>query len=520
MKDAVLQARGISKTFFATAALVDINLTLNAGDIHGLVGENGSGKSTLVKILAGVYQADEGTIEGPAGGTLDASNMTPSDSRDLGIHVVHQDFPIFGAASVAENLFLGRDFPTHAFARIDRKEIRRRAEWVLERFSVPARPDQKCDELDPAVRAMLAIARALQDCENTSDGVLILDEPTAALTQSEVETLLAAVRQYARDGQAILLVTHRLDEILDTCDVVTALRDGQLVATRPRAELDRGDLIEMIIGREFTPHVPEPDRELADDVDTDIPVLEMRNVTSDRVSDITLTVRPGEIVGVAGLVGSGRTELLEAVFGQRPRTAGTIDVLGEPLEGGPAEAMRRGVAMIPEDRGQDAAFGLLTVRENLSVSVLDSFWGGGRMKRRPERDEAAELISKFDISPPDPKATMSNLSGGNQQKVVLARWLRREPKLLLLDEPTQGVDIGAREQIHDVIRGAAKTGTGVLLVSSDVEELVELADRVLVLIEVRIASEARGVHVARDRLIGMVHAETPTSVLIQEGGAA
>jgi ribose transport system ATP-binding protein len=517
MSDAVLRARGISKTFFATAALSDIDLTLEAGQIHGLVGENGSGKSTLVKILAGVYQADEGQIVGPAGTEFDASKMTPSDSRDLGIHVVHQDFPIFGAASVAENLFLGRDFPTRAFGRIDRREIRRRASWVLERFSVPARPDQACDELDPAVRAMLAIARALQDCEDTSDGVLILDEPTAALTESEVETLLAATRQYARDGQAILLVTHRLDEILDTCDVVTALRDGQHVATKPRAEITRRHLIEMIIGREFVAHEAEARSEEVADLGGLPPVLEMRDVTSDRVRDISLSVRPGEIVGIAGLVGSGRTELLEAVFGQRPRDSGTVTVLGEELHGGPAEAMARGVAMIPEDRGQDAAFGLLTVRENLSVSVLDSFWGSGRMRRRPERDEAAELIRQFDIMPADPNATMSNLSGGNQQKVVLARWLRREPKLLLLDEPTQGVDIGAREQIHGVVRDAAKTGTGVLLVSSDVEELVELSDRVLVLIDGRIVSELRGEHVARDRLQGMVHAETPQSAAVNEG---
>jgi ribose transport system ATP-binding protein len=516
--DAVLEARGIAKTFFANAALRDIDLTLRPGEIHGLVGENGSGKSTLVKILSGVYQADEGTITGPAGEEFDASKMTASDSRALGIHVVHQDFPIFGAATVTENLFLGRQFPTRRFGMVDRKAMTERAAWVLERFAVPADPGQKCDELDPAVRAMLAIARALQDCEGTSDGVLILDEPTAALTESEVETLLAAVRGYAAEGQAILLVTHRLEEILDTCSVVTALRDGLHVGTKARAEIDRRVLIEMIIGREFAPHVAEPVAAAAGD-DGAVPVLEMENVTSDRVSDISLTVGPGEIVGIAGLVGAGRTELLEAVFGQRRRTAGDVRLLGEPLTGGPGNAMRKGLAMIPEDRGQDAAFALLTVRENLSVSVLDSFWGGGRMRRRPERDEAVELIEKFDIQPPDPTATMSNLSGGNQQKVVLARWMRRNPKLLLLDEPTQGVDVGAREQIHEIVRAAAKTGTGVLLVSSDAEELVELADRVLVLIEGRLVAELRGEQVARDRVLGMVHAETPESVIATQEGA-
>jgi ribose transport system ATP-binding protein len=515
----VLSARGISKTFAATKALDGVEIELKAGEIHGLCGENGSGKSTLVKILAGVYQGDEGTIESANGANSQASKMTPAEARKLGIRVVHQDFPIFDSLTVAENLFLGRTFPTRGPAGpIDRKAVRRHAEWVLDRFKVPAHPGQQCQELNPAVKAMLAIARALQDCEDASDGIVILDEPTAALTRTEVETLLGAIRGYARDGQAILLVTHRLDEILGTCDRVTVLRDGRLVGVRERHQTDRRDLVEMIVGRALSSEESaQPPAQLGGRVD-DALVLEMRGVNTARLHDVNLNVAAGEITGIAGLVGSGRTEILEAVFGQRPYDTGEVSVSGELLAGGgPAEAMARGVGMIPEDRGQDAAFALMSVRENLSVSVLSSFWGRGRMRGRAEYAEARELIRKYDISPADPDAVMSNLSGGNQQKVVLARWLRRKPTLLLLDEPTQGVDVGARAQIHGVIREAASEGAGVLLVSSDIEELVELSDRVVVLIDGRISTELRGERIDRDQLTYLVHAESSSpSASIQE----
>jgi ribose transport system ATP-binding protein len=506
----VLCARRISKTFAGTKALEDVDLELKAGEIHGLCGENGSGKSTLVKILAGVYQGDDGTIESAGGANSQASKMTPAEARKLGIRVVHQDFPIFGTMTVAENLFLGRSFPRRAaVGPIDRKAVRRHAEWVLDRFKVPAHPGQQCQELNPAVKAMLAIARALQDCEDASDGIAILDEPTAALTRAEVETLLAAIRGYALDGQAILLVTHRLDEILGTCDRVTVLRDGRLVAVRERHETDRRDLIEMIVGRALSADEPAQESAPMGDGANDGPALEMRGVGTPRLHDINLSVAKGEVVGIAGLVGSGRTEILEAVFGHRPYEVGEVAVSGALLAGGgPPEAMAHGVGMIPEDRGQDAAFALMSVRENLSVSVLGRFWSGGRMRGRAEYAEARELIRKYDISPPDPDAVMSNLSGGNQQKVVLARWLRRKPTLLLLDEPTQGVDVGARAQIHGVIRAAAKDGAGVLLVSSDIEELVELSDRVVVLIDGRISTELHGGRIDRDQLTYLVHAES------------
>jgi len=510
-----LSATGLCKTFFATKALVDVDLELRPAEIHGLVGENGSGKSTLVKILAGVYSADRGEVAGPHG-EIPAASLTPSLSRALGIRVVHQDFPVFGTMSVAENLFLGRTFPSR-FGRVDTRRMNAEAREALDRFNVPARPEQSCDELDPAVRAMLAIARALQDCDGADAGLLILDEPTAALTQTEVETLLAAVRRYAADGWSIALVSHRLDEILDTCDRVTILRDGRRIAVKARDELNRRTLVEAIIGRSLAAHHGEPLPDASAPTSAGSPVLAMHQVCTATSENLDLTVHEGEVVGVAGLIGSGRTELLETVFGTRPRSSGEVEIAGARLGGlGPAEAMAHGVAMIAEDRGRDSAFGLLTVRENLSVSVLPEFWTGGRISRRRENLATRELVERFDIQPPDPAALMSNLSGGNQQKVVLARWMRRDPKLLLLDEPTQGVDVGARQQVHDMIRAAAHGGTGVLLVSSDMEELVELSDRIVVMVAGQLIHSLTGDRIDRVRLSHLVHGDEPNAATEEE----
>jgi len=499
-----LRVRGVSKSFPGTRALRDVDLDLASAEVHGLVGENGCGKSTLVKIIAGVYQGDTGTVE-VGGQKLQASEMSPSTSRQLGIRVVHQDSPIFPTLTVTENLLLGGRFPVRRGGRIDWREARRRAAVVLERFHIEARPDALAADLDFAVRGMVAIARELQDSEEGERGILVLDEPTARLNEEEVDTLLAALRRYAADGQGIVLVTHRLDEVMEVCDRLTVMRDGRVVATRGCEDLDRRTLVEMIVGSalagEYAAARHEVDAESAGEI-----VARVRGLSSTTLREIDLDLPAGEIVGLAGVEGSGTSELLQTIYGCHPRAAGTVEVRGRELPAGQVRRARElGVEYVPPDRAADAAFSGMTVRENLSVGELGRYWRNGRMSRSREAADVAELIERFQISPPTGDALMSNLSGGNQQKVVLARAFRREPTLLLLDEPSNGVDVGARAQIHHAIRAAVDKGATALIASSDAEELTRLCDRILIFVEGRITSELRGEGIVRDSVLTLIH---------------
>lgn len=502
-----LRVSSVAKSFGGTHALTGVGLEVCAGEIHGLVGENGCGKSTLVKILSGIYQADEGELA-VGSETLDATDVSPAEMRRCGIRAVHQDTPMFGNMTIADNLFIGRSFPRR-LGRIDRAEMRRRAAAVLARFDIPTTPDALALEVDFAVRAMVAIARELQDFEAGIGGVLILDEPTAGLSEPEVETLLAAVRKYATDGHAIILVTHRLDEILDACDRVTVFRDGAFVTTRDAEGLDRHALVGLIVGneleREYETARPHDDAPAAS-----TPLLAVRGLHTSSVHDISFEVQPGEILGVAGLVGAGTSDVLAAVAGSERLVAGTIEIAGEALGPGIETARERGVAFVPRDRVADGAFSPLTVRENLAVGELRGYWRRGRMDRGREQSDAERLIAEFDIHPPDPSARLSNLSGGNQQKVMMARALRRDPRVLLLDEPTQGVDVGARAQIHRAIRGAVDAGAAAVVSSSDLEELVRISDRVLVLVAGRVAAVVSEYPIDRDTVATLVHSEPQT----------
>jgi ribose transport system ATP-binding protein len=333
---------------------------------------------------------------------------------------------------------------------------------------------------------MVAIARALQDQEGAGAGaVLVLDEPTASLPDPEVAQLHAALRRYAAAGQTILYVSHRLDEVLAVADRVSVLRDGRLVASEPTSGLTQDALVELILGRTI-----EPPSDAARVIDGDAVGLEVRGLVTGPLTGVDLVVRRGEIVGLAGLLGSGRTELLRAVFGAEPIDAGAVLVDGEPLDGGgPAAAMAKGVAYVPEDRAADATFAELGVRENLSAADLRRFWRRGRLRHAEEEAEAIDSIGRYLIRTPNGRPLMSTLSGGNQQKVVLARWLRRKPRGLLLGEPSQGVDAGARAEIHHLVKQAADEGAAVVVVSSDLEELISLCDRIAVLRGGRIVAE-------------------------------
>jgi len=471
----VLRANQVSKAFGATQALDRVSFSLEKGTVHALLGGNGCGKSTLIKILAGVEQADAGTIE-IRGSEHDLRWITPARAREAGLQFVHQQRSTFPELSITDNLAIGRGYESDRLGRIHWRAARRRTARVLERFQIAAHPDQLLEELSPATQTMVAIARALQDQDESSEGVLVLDEPTASLPAPEVDLLLSALRRYADAGQAIIYVTHRLEEVFTVADKATLLRDGLFVDTVAPKELTHEGLVELMMGRAV-----EQIERLRGKPEGPV-VLEAKGLAAGPLRGVDLSAREGEIVGIGGLIGSGRSTLLKALFGVVPLEAGTVSIDGAHERiATPGQAMAAGVAYVPEDRQKDAAFKELSVGENLSLTVIPDYWHRGVLNRRKEHRDALDLFDSYLIKAESDEAPLSSLSGGNQQKVIVARWLRRNPRLLLLDEPTQGVDVGARAEIYELINRAVSGGAAALIASSDFEELARICDRVVVL---------------------------------------
>ncbi len=497
----VLKAEQVSKAFGATQALDDVSLELKKGSVHALLGGNGSGKSTLIRLIAGVETADGGRLE-IRGERHDLRAMTPARARAAGLHFVHQQRSTFPELTVTENLAIGRGFETGAGGRIEWGRARRRAAAVLERFRIDARPDRELGELGPATQTMVAIARALQDQDDDADGVLLLDEPTASLPAPEASLLLEALRRYAEAGQAIVYVTHRLEEVLAVADRATLLRDGRVVGNVDPGQLDHESLVELVMGRT----VEQIERLRGRPQGRTI--LEARRISAGPLSAFDVDLRAGEIVGLAGLIGSGRSSLLRALFGVRPLESGEIRIDGELRRiGSPPEAMAAGIAYVPEDRQADAAFPQLSVGENLSLTVIPDYWHRGMLSRRRERRDTLGLFDSFLIAAESDLAPLRSLSGGNQQKVVLARWLRRQPRILLLDEPTQGVDVGARAEIYELVHRAVVAGAAALVASSDFEELARVCDRVIVLRRGEAVAELHDGDLNAERIAGLANAE-------------
>jgi ribose transport system ATP-binding protein len=475
---------GLSKRYGPTLVLDRVSLTAERGAMHALVGGNGSGKSTLIKTLAGVHRGEPaGRIE-VGDQTVAADRITPGWARAAGLSFVHQDLGLFDVMTVAENLIVGRPYPRR-HGRIAWRQLRRDAQATLDKLGIAVAAGRPLAGLRPAERTLVAIARALRGREELHSGVLVLDEPTARLPEADVEPLLAALRRYAANGQTILYVSHRLEEVLAVSDRVTVLRDGKVVATEETAALDEANLARVIVGHAVASgRPPAPARQVSA-----APVLELRNVSSGPLREISLSLCPGEVLGVAGLVGAGRTSLLEAIYGARPVRSGTILLNNEPLPGSIRTSIRRGLSYVPEDRAGDGAFLPLGIPENLSAARPGRHRHGVWFGHGRERASAADAIRRFAIKAPTATAPLTMLSGGNQQKVVVARWLGLSPRVLLLDEPTQGVDVGARADIHAHIRSAVEAGGAAIVVSSDVDELLELTDRIVVLTAGRIVAE-------------------------------
>ncbi|MDY7103043.1 MAG: sugar ABC transporter ATP-binding protein [Actinomycetota bacterium] len=497
-----LLADGVSKHFGGTAALTDATLRVRRGTVHALIGGNGSGKSTLIKILAGVHAADRGTID-VHGITWSAADPDPQRARAAGLRFVHQDLGLVDELTVAENVALDDGFPTTRWGRVRWRRLHDDVADLLARFEIGAAPDQPVGTLRPAARTMVAIARASRD--EDGDVVLVLDEPTASLPHHESDLLLDYVRGRAARGQTIVVVSHRLGEVLAVADDVTALRDGRVAGTVVDRATDEDELVELIAGRAVDRGRRSTGHPVGD------PVLQVEGLRSGAVRDLDLTVRSGEIVGLAGLQGSGRSSVLRALFGTSSSVGGAMLLDGAAYAPRDvADAMGRGVVLVPEDRLADAAFADLSVCDNVSAAVVRRYWRGW-LRRDEQRRDTDELVDRYAIRAAGSTALFSTLSGGNQQKAVLARWLRRRPRLVLLDEPTQGVDVVARSDIYDTIREVARSGAAVLVASSDLEELETLCDRVVVLRGGRIAGELAAWEATPDRLTHLAQVVTTST---------
>ena len=499
--DDVLRVRNLSKTFPGTRALDGVSLEVRRGEIHGLVGGNGSGKSTLIKILTGVYAGDSGGQVVLGERSLSVEEVTPEIARASGIRVVHQDLGVFLDLSVAENLSLGSRYETQLNTRIRWGAVRRRAASLIERFEIDAAPGDPLRSLRQSSRTLVAIARACQDVGDTDDGVLILDEPTASLPAHEVDLLLEKLRGYAAGGRAILYVSHRLDEILDLTDRVTALRDGRVAGTFMTRSLDEDRLVELIAGPGLADVLPAPPP-----VVSRTPRLTVEGLQIGPVRGLSMTACRGEIVGIAGLLGSGRSSVLRGIFGVDPIRSGTVAIDGRAVRfNNVSEAMRAGVAYVPENRIEEAAFLDQPVYMNLAAASTGSYYKRLRIRYPMMRRGGVELIEQFGIKTAGPEALMSTLSGGNQQKVVMARWVSRRPRVLLLDEPSQGVDVGARAEIWRIVKEVTAAGTSVVVVSSDFEELARVVDRAIVLRRGTVAAELTGTALTADALTRLAY---------------
>ncbi|MEO5319984.1 sugar ABC transporter ATP-binding protein [Arthrobacter sp. CC3] len=495
-----VRIRHLSKTFGAVRALQQVSFDIEPGEIHALCGGNGSGKSTLIKILSGIHQAEPGGLLTVDGNKVDPRHLKPESARVLGIRTIHQDLGIFPDLNVGENIAMGSAYPTRG-GRIKWGAVRSKARHLIDRFDIQAAPSTILGDVSRVTQTQVAIARVLQDDIQSARGLLILDEPTASLPIHEVHMLLESLRRYAKAGQSILYVSHRLDEVLELADRVSILRDGQYRGTWDAADLDEHQLTQLIAGRTVERIVRDKSSSKADDI-----VAELIGVTAGPVEDANLTVRAGEVLGLAGLQGSGRTEVLRVLFGDLPVEAGKVRLGGKEIHlSHPADAMNAGVALVPEDRARDAALIGLPIADNLAVSVIESYWDRLRIRTKSITSDSVSLGETFGIKINSVQDNIETLSGGNQQKVVLARWLRRNPRLLLLDEPTQGVDVGARADIYKLIDDAACKGAAVIVVASDLEELALVSDRALILRRGRISAEVAGENLTAANLSKLIY---------------
>ena len=498
MPPPVIELKGVHKRFPGVYALRDVNFDLRAGEVHALVGENGAGKSTLIKILAGVYGFEEGEyrIDGEEAGIA-----RPLDAIERGISVVYQELELVPNLSVAENIFFGR-LPSAQWGRVRWPRLYAAAGELLRQVGLDVSPRTRVGYLGVAAQQLVEVARALS-CQAR---VIVMDEPTSALSPREIERLFVLIGELQEKGVGILYVSHKLEEILRISDRVTVLRDGERVGTERVAELDEGRLIAMMVGRKLADGMGRSR------VEAGSVTLDVKGLTTDRVGDVSFEVRQGEIVGFSGLMGAGRTELARAVFGVDRRLAGRILVAGKSLPADSPPASRRmGLGLVPEDRRADGIFPHLSVVENMSIAALEQFSRGGQIRREEERARVGELVDALEIRTPSAAQTIAKLSGGNQQKVLIARWLMKQDlRVLFVDEPTRGIDVGAKAEIYRLLDDLAQRGLAVVVLSSEMPEILGLCDRIYVMRGGTISGEFGKEEVTQEKLLACALTRTRT----------
>jgi monosaccharide-transporting ATPase len=508
----VLQVRGVSKRFPGVHALREVDFELRAGEVHALVGENGAGKSTLIKVATGVYQPDAGELlyQGRP-----VSFGRPLDAQLAGISTIYQEVNLIPLMSVARNLFLNRE--PRRFGLVDGARMRREATEILRDYGVDVNVTRPLRSLGLGAQQMVAIARAVQ----IEARVVVMDEPTSSLEQREVETLFEVVDRLRSAGIGIVYVSHRLDELYRICDRVTVLRDGRVVHVSPMAELDRLELVSQMLGRNAADvrrhgttafgaqHAARSDGDAA--APDAVPVLRAYGLSArHRIQDVSVEVHRGEVVGLGGLLGAGRSETAKAIVGALHTESGTVEVDGTPVRrNSTPAAIRAGAVMLPEDRKSEGIIPNLSVRENIVLAALPRISRAGLVDRAKQDEIVRYFIDRLRIRAAGPEQKVSELSGGNQQKVMLARWLCLNPKVLLLDEPTRGIDVGAKAEVQGVIDELAADGLAVVLISSDLEELIEGSDRVVVLKDGSQVGELTGTDVTEAALLAALAAAPP-----------
>jgi len=474
----ILQIIGITKDYPGVRALDDVKLEVRSGEVHALVGENGAGKSTLIKILAGALRRDEGEI------LFDDANVeinSPQEAQRLGISVIYQEFNLVPHLSVSENIFLGREMTRAPFRIINRKREEREAEKILSGLGVTLNPRTPINRLGVAGQQIVEIAKAL--CADAK--LIAMDEPSSALTEREIENLFALIRKLRSDGVSIIYISHRLDEVFQIADRVTVLRDGRWIGTFPVDKMSKDELIEMMVGRKLDEGFPKGNAEMGGEI------LSLKGVTRKGIiEDISFELREGEILGITGLVGAGRTEVVRAIFGADEIDEGEIYLDGNKVEiKSPIDAIKMGISLLTEDR---KAYGLIldmTVRENITLASLKNFSKFSFVRRRQEWEVADRFINELRIKTPSREQIARNLSGGNQQKVVLSKWLLANSKVVIFDEPTKGIDVGSKVEIYQLMSRLAENGAGIIMISSELPEVLGMSDRIIVMYEGRITAE-------------------------------
>ncbi|ARK32615.1 sugar ABC transporter ATP-binding protein [Halalkalibacter krulwichiae] len=468
----IIQMEGISKSFSGNRVLKDVAFSLEKGEIHALMGENGAGKSTMMKILTGIYARDNGTVHVKG---RDVVYKNPKDAEQDGIAVIHQELNILPELTVAENLFLGKEQTVGKTPWLKTREMNRITEEKLAELGLRVKATERTGNLSVGKQQIIEIAKALM----TNADVIIMDEPTAALTDREIQTLFKTIRDLQQQGVSFIYISHRMEEIFSLCDRITVLRDGQYVGVKKIPETNFDEIVSMMVGRQLGGRFPEVTNEPGD------VKLEVKNLSrTGEFEDISFSVRSGEILGIAGLMGAGRSEVVETLFGYRKAEKGHIFIDGKEVQiASPIEAIRNRIGLITEDRKSKGLITDFSIRENISLTNLNSISGKGWIGKGKESTLVNDLIKRLNVACAGPEQQAKSLSGGNQQKVVIAKWLGTNPSILILDEPTRGVDVGAKKEIYTIMKELAEQGVAIIMVSSELPEVIGMSTRVMVMFE-------------------------------------